>query len=227
MFHNCALVSVEKRYPLHARKVMHALWGMGQMQFTKCIVVVDADVDVHDYAQVAWRVFNNVDWKRDVLVTEGPLDVLDHSSPQPLWGGKIGIDATQKGPDEGHPREWPPDVEMSAEVKARVDELWPQLGLGLGDVRRRPARPSRGAGSSVPRPTVRLTRRGRASHRDRHALRPPLRQPGQVRALHLRPAVRVCGGLPGRGGRSRASGACSGSPWPWWPPAASAWPSTG
>ncbi len=128
-FHNCALVAVEKRYPLHTRKVMHALWGAGQMQFCKCIVVVDADVDVHDYAQVAWRVFNNVDWKRDVVVTEGPLDVLDHSSPQPLWGTKIGIDATRKGQDEGHCREWPPDVEMSAEVKARVDELWPSLGL--------------------------------------------------------------------------------------------------
>jgi len=130
-FHNCALVSVNKRYPLHSRKVMHHLWGAGQMQFCKCIVVVDADVDVHDYAQVAWRVFNNVDWKRDVLVAEGPLDVLDHSSPQPLWGAKIGIDATSKGSDEGHPREWPPDVEMSPEVKARVDELWPSLGLDL------------------------------------------------------------------------------------------------
>ena len=128
-FHNCALVSVEKRYPLHARKIMHSLWGAGQMQFCKCIVVVDADVDVHDYGQVAWRVFNNVDWKRDVLVTEGPLDVLDHSSPQPLWGAKIGIDATAKGPSEGHHREWPQDVAMSAEVKARIDALWPTLGL--------------------------------------------------------------------------------------------------
>jgi 4-hydroxy-3-polyprenylbenzoate decarboxylase len=129
-FHNCALVSVNKRYPLHARKVMHALWGAGQMQFCKCIVVVDGDVDVHDYARVAWRVFNNVDWKRDIVVAEGPLDVLDHSAPQPLWGAKIGIDATRKGPSEGHPREWPPDVEMSADVKARIDELWPSLGLG-------------------------------------------------------------------------------------------------
>jgi 4-hydroxy-3-polyprenylbenzoate decarboxylase len=129
-FHNCALVSMNKRYPLHARKVMHALWGAGQMQFCKCIVVLDGDVDVHDYAQVAWRVFNNVDWQRDVLAVDGPLDVLDHSSPQPLWGAKIGIDATTKGADEGHDREWPPDVEMSADVKARVDELWPLLGLG-------------------------------------------------------------------------------------------------
>ena len=143
-FHNCAIVSVKKSYPLHARKVMHAIWGMGQMQFTKSIVVVDANVNVHDYAQVAWRVFNNVDWKRDVIVTEGPLDVLDHSSPQPLWGGKIGIDATQKGPAEGHTREWPPDVEMSADVKARIDQLWPQLGLGRGRRAARARRSRRG-----------------------------------------------------------------------------------
>lgn len=144
-FHNCVLVSVEKRYPLQARKVMHALWGMGQMQFSKCIVVLDGDVDVHDYAEVAWRVFNNVDWRRDVVIVEGPLDVLDHSSPQPLWGAKIGIDATRKGPEEGHPREWPPDVVMSPEIKARVDELWSKLGLegssGTG------VRPRPGAGA--------------------------------------------------------------------------------
>ena len=129
-FHNCVLVAIEKQYPLQARKVMHSLWGTGQMQFSKCIVVVDADVDVHDYAKVAWRVLNNVDWKRDVMMGEGPLDVLDHSAPQPLWGGKIGIDATRKGLDEGHAREWPSDVEMAPEVKARVDALWSRLGLG-------------------------------------------------------------------------------------------------
>jgi 4-hydroxy-3-polyprenylbenzoate decarboxylase len=133
-FHNCVLVSVDKRYPLHARKVMHALWGTGQMQFAKCVVVVDREVDVHDYAQVAWRVFNNVDWQRDVTIIEGPLDVLDHSSPHPLRGGKIGIDATVKWPEEGHSREWPADVAMSPEVKARIDGLWPSLGLGAHGV---------------------------------------------------------------------------------------------
>ena len=137
-FHNCAIISVAKRYPLQARKVIHAVWGTGQMQFTKCVVIVDGDVDVHDYAQVAWRVFNNVDWQRDVTIVEGPLDVLDHSSPHPVRGGKIGIDATRKWPAEGHDREWPADVEMSADVKARVDELWPSLGLGA---RPRPAGP--------------------------------------------------------------------------------------
>ena len=101
------------------------------MQFCKCIIVVDAGVDVHDYTKVAWRVLNNVDWKRDVMLSDGPLDVLDHSAPQPLWGGKIGIDATVKGPEEGHPREWPPDVEMTPEVEARVNGLWPSPGLDL------------------------------------------------------------------------------------------------
>ena len=129
-FHNCAILSLRKAYPLHARKVMHAVWVMGQMQFTKTVIVVDERVDVHDYAQVAWRVFNNVDPKRDLVLTEGPLDALDHASPTPHWGGKLGIDATAKWPEEGHPREWPPDIVMSPEVVARVDAMWEQLGLG-------------------------------------------------------------------------------------------------
>jgi 4-hydroxy-3-polyprenylbenzoate decarboxylase len=145
-FHNCVLVSIDKRYPLQARKVMHALWGTGQMQFAKCVVVLDGNVDVHDYAQVAWRVFNNVDWQRDVTVVEGPLDVLDHSSPHPLRGGKIGIDATTKWPEEGHDREWPADVEMSPDVKARVDELWPSLGLAGIAAQRAPRRPGASRG---------------------------------------------------------------------------------
>jgi 4-hydroxy-3-polyprenylbenzoate decarboxylase len=129
VFHNCAILSVRKAYPLHARKLMHAVWGLGQMQFTKTVLVVDEDVDVHDYAEVAWRAFNNVDPERDVLLTQGPLDALDHSSPTAHWGAKMGIDATRKWPEEGHPREWPPDIVMSPEVVARVDELWPRLGL--------------------------------------------------------------------------------------------------
>lgn len=129
VFHNCAVLSVDKAYPMHARKVMHAVWGMGQMQFTKFVVVVDADVNVHDYSEVAWRVFNNVDPKRDILVSEGPLDELDHSSPTEAWGAKMGVDATAKWPAEGHGRGWPEDIVMSPEVKARVDKIWPELGL--------------------------------------------------------------------------------------------------
>jgi 4-hydroxy-3-polyprenylbenzoate decarboxylase len=130
VFHNCAILSMKKAYPMHARKLMHAVWGTGQMQFTKCVIVVDADVDVHDYGQVAWRVFNNVDPKRDTVLAEGPLDALDHSSPTANWGAKIGIDATRKLSTEGHPREWPPDIVMSPEVTARVDAMWSDLGLG-------------------------------------------------------------------------------------------------
>ncbi|GAB4261262.1 MAG: menaquinone biosynthesis decarboxylase [Thermoleophilia bacterium] len=129
VFHNCALLSIRKRYPMHARKIMHAVWGTGQMQFTKTVIVVDEDVDVHDYGQVAWRVFNNVDPRRDIVITEGPLDALDHASPTPFWGAKMGVDGTSKWPEEGHPREWPPVMEMAPEVKQRVDRLWPELGL--------------------------------------------------------------------------------------------------
>ncbi|MBU2602226.1 MAG: menaquinone biosynthesis decarboxylase [Actinobacteria bacterium] len=130
VFHNCAILSLRKSYPMHARKIMHAVWGTGQLQFTKFVIVVDADVNVHDYGQVAWRVFNNVDPKRDMVITEGPLDALDHSSPTAFWGGKVGIDATRKTAAEGHTREWPPDIAMSANVVAKVDAMWAELGLG-------------------------------------------------------------------------------------------------
>ncbi|RMF79510.1 MAG: menaquinone biosynthesis decarboxylase, partial [Nitrospirae bacterium] len=129
VFHNLVLVSVRKRYPGHARKVIHALWGLGQMQFAKCIVVVDGDVDVQDVGQVAFRVANNVDWRRDVTVVEGPLDALDHASPQPRFGGKIGIDATRKLPEEGHPRPWPGDLVQEAAVVERVRAAWERAGL--------------------------------------------------------------------------------------------------
>ena len=105
VFHNCAIVSIDKRYPKHAQKVMNAIWGAHLMSLTKLIVVVDADCDVHDYAEVAWRAFGNVDYARDLLLTEGPVDHLDHASYQQFWGGKVGIDATRKLPDRGlHPR---------------------------------------------------------------------------------------------------------------------------
>lgn len=141
VFHNCAIISIRKAYPLHARKIMHAVWGIGQMQFTKAVVVVDEDVDVHDYAQVAWRAFNNVDPKRDMLLTEGPLDALDHSSPTANWGAKMGIDATRKWASEGHPRAWPPDIVMSPEVVGRIDALWPELAADLTPAEPRAARP--------------------------------------------------------------------------------------
>lgn len=129
VFHNCAIFSIKKEYPGQAFKVMNAAWSLGQMMFTKFVIVVDADVDPHDYSAVAWRCFNNVDPSRDVLVSKGPLDVLDHSSPYERFGAKMGIDATKPLPEEGHGREWPDSLAMSAEVVARVDAMWPELGL--------------------------------------------------------------------------------------------------
>jgi len=129
VFHNCVIVSIEKRYPGQAKKVMSALWGLGLMMLSKLIIVVDADVDVHNISEVMWRLFNNIDARRDVMMVEGPLDELDHSSPLPRLGTKMGIDATKKWPSEGHPREWPDDVVMSDEIKNLVDVRWREYGF--------------------------------------------------------------------------------------------------
>lgn len=129
VFHNLAIVSIDKQYPGHAKKVINALWGMGQMMFTKIIVVVDRWVNVHDWSEVIWRLGNNVDPKRDVVITEGPVDVLNHASPIPNYGGKMGIDATKKWDEEGFDRKWPPDIEMDQEIKELVDKRWKEYGL--------------------------------------------------------------------------------------------------
>jgi len=129
IFHNLCIVSIRKTFPLHARKVMNALWGLGQMMFVKMIIVVDEDVNVQDIGEVIWRLGNNTDFARDTLIWEGPVDALDHSGPRPYVGGKIGLDATRKWPSEGHSREWPPDIIMSGEVKARIDAVWSELGI--------------------------------------------------------------------------------------------------
>ena len=127
-FHNCVIVSIRKRFPGHAHKVMHAIWGLGLLSLSKTVVVVDEHVNVHDYAQVFFYACANVDPKRDVLISEGPLDHLDHAPTLQFRGGKLGIDATAKGPLEGT-REWPPEIEMSAEVKELVDGRWAEYGL--------------------------------------------------------------------------------------------------
>jgi 4-hydroxy-3-polyprenylbenzoate decarboxylase len=129
VFHNCAVVSLKKSYPQHAKKVMHAIWGMGQMMFTKMIIVVDAHVNVQDMNEVWWRVFNNIDARRDIVMVDGPLDVLDHSSPMPNWGTKVGIDATKTWREEGQTREWPEEITMSDDIKQMVDAKWKDLGL--------------------------------------------------------------------------------------------------
>jgi 4-hydroxy-3-polyprenylbenzoate decarboxylase len=109
---------------------MHALWGLGQMMFTKMIIVVDAHVNVQDLNEVWWRVFNNIDARHDIIMVDGPVDVLDHASPHPQWGTKVGIDATRTWPEEGHPRPWPEEIRMSPDIKQRIDAIWPALGLG-------------------------------------------------------------------------------------------------
>ncbi len=129
VFHDCVIVSIKKSYPMQARKVMHAFWGMGQMMNVKMIIVVDAHVNVQDLSEVWWRVYNNIDASCDLEIVKGPLDVLDHSSPMAKWGSKLGIDATKTWPEEGHSREWPDEIEMSEEVKRRVDEKWSKFGL--------------------------------------------------------------------------------------------------
>src|SRR6187455_2154546 len=139
-FHNCVIVSIRKSFPGQAQKVMHAIWGLGLLSLTKSVVVVDEWVDVHDYEEVFLRVGANVDPKRDVLISEGPLDHLDHAPSLQFYGGKLGIDATHKGPEEGA-RPWPEEIQMSEEVRRLVDVRWDEYGLG--DVPRGNGRPER------------------------------------------------------------------------------------
>ncbi|MFQ5840435.1 MAG: menaquinone biosynthesis decarboxylase [Candidatus Methylomirabilales bacterium] len=130
VFHNLMIISIDKQYPGHARKVMHAIWGLGQAMFTKVIVVVDRDVNVRDPREVTWKALNHIDPERDIQFVLGPIDQLDHSSRLPNFGSKMGIDATRKWPGEGFTRPWPDEIKMDAATKARIDALWPQLGLG-------------------------------------------------------------------------------------------------
>jgi 4-hydroxy-3-polyprenylbenzoate decarboxylase len=129
VFHNLMLVSIKKSYPGQARKVMSAIWSLGQAMFTKCIIVVDEDCDVQDIGEVTLRVTNNIDPERDIQFTLGPVDTLDHSSRLPNYGSKMGIDATRKWKAEGFDRPWPAMIEMDRATKDKVDELWAKLGL--------------------------------------------------------------------------------------------------
>jgi 4-hydroxy-3-polyprenylbenzoate decarboxylase len=131
VFHNCVIVSIDKRYPKHAQKVMNAVWGAGLMSLSKLIVVVDADCDVHDYAEVAWRAFGNVDYAHDVLHTVGPVDHLDHASYEQFFGGKLGVDATRKLPGEGYRRAggWPEECVLDDATTALVARRWREYGL--------------------------------------------------------------------------------------------------
>ncbi len=129
VFHNLVIVSIKKEYPGQTRKVMYGLWGMGLMSLAKTIIVVDHFVNVHDPSEVTWRVTNNIDPSQDILFASGPLDDLDHASPTPKFGSKMGIDATAKGTMESRQRDWPPDIVMNPETVALVDSKWAQYGI--------------------------------------------------------------------------------------------------
>ncbi|MGD0829869.1 MAG: UbiD family decarboxylase [Terracidiphilus sp.] len=129
VFHNLMLVSIRKSYPGHARKVMNAIWSLGQAMFTKVIIVVDEDCDVQNIPEVVLRVANNIDPERDIQFTLGPIDSLDHASRLPNYGSKMGIDATRKWQAEGFQRLWPAAIEMDRATKAKIDALWARLGL--------------------------------------------------------------------------------------------------
>jgi 4-hydroxy-3-polyprenylbenzoate decarboxylase len=129
VFHNCAFIKIRKEYPFQARRVMHAIWGAGQMSFTKFIVVVDEHVNVHDEQDVLFHLFSNCDPKRDTEIVQGPVDILDHASPELGTGSKIGFDATVKLPAEGKVRAWPKELEMDQATKELVARRWREYGL--------------------------------------------------------------------------------------------------
>jgi len=129
VFHNLMLISIRKSYPGHARKVMNAIWSLGQAMFTKCIVVVDEDVNVQNVPEVVWKALNNIDPERDIQFTLGPVDSLDHASRLAHFGSKMGVDATRKWPSEGFTRPWPDELRMDPRIQALVDRKWEKLGL--------------------------------------------------------------------------------------------------
>ena len=130
VFHNLMIVSIRKSYSGQARKVMNAIWSLGQAMSTKCILVVDEDVDVQDIGEVTLKVLNNIDPERDIQFTLGPVDSLNHASRLPDYGSKMGVDATRKWLTEGFTRPWPEEIRMDEETKARVTKRWKEFGLG-------------------------------------------------------------------------------------------------
>ena len=128
-FHNLLIVSIEKRYPGHARKVIHGLWGLFQAAVTKVIVVVEETQDIHDLSSLSFEVLNNIDPERDLEFVLGPVDILDHASRLPMYGSKLGIDATRKWPEEGFTRAWPDKSEMSLRIRELVANRWKEYGF--------------------------------------------------------------------------------------------------
>jgi len=129
IFHNVALFAIDKRYPGHARKVMSAVWGLGLLMFSKFVVIFDSDVNIQDPSEVLWRLGNNVDPRRDTMIVDGPVDALEHASPVPHYGSKMGIDATRKWASEGFAREWPEDIRMDETIVDLVTRRWKEYGF--------------------------------------------------------------------------------------------------
>ncbi len=129
VFHNLVIVSIRKRYPGQARKVMYALWGLGLMMLAKNIIVVSEHVDVHNLSEVAWRATGNIDPTRDLLIVDGPSDDLDHASVRHRFGGKLGIDATEKSDMDAIGQPWPEEIVMTEEIRALVTRRWQEYGL--------------------------------------------------------------------------------------------------
>ena len=130
VFHNMMIISIKKSYPGHAQKIINAVWGMGQAMFTKVVVVVDDDVNIHDASETVWKVLNHIDPERDLTFTRGSVDMLDHASRLPGYGSKVGIDATRKWRGEGFIRDWPQEIKMSDDIRKMVDERWKDYGIG-------------------------------------------------------------------------------------------------
>ncbi|HEX9221704.1 MAG TPA: menaquinone biosynthesis decarboxylase [Candidatus Acidoferrales bacterium] len=129
IFHNLMIVAIRKSYPGHARKIMNAIWSLGQAMFTKVLVVVDHDVNVQDYKEVVWKTLCAIDPERDAQFMFGPMDTLDHAARLQDFGSKMGIDATRKWPSEGFRRPWPDEIKMDETTRARVDQMWVKLGF--------------------------------------------------------------------------------------------------
>jgi len=129
VFHNCVIVSIKKAYPGHAKKIIHGLWGLGQLTYTRVVIVVDHAIDVQNLDEVSWWVFNCFDPPRSFVIAEGPLDALDHASNFEKVGSKFGIDATKPWPEEGRTRPWPDDIKMDSPTLARVTQRWKEYGF--------------------------------------------------------------------------------------------------
>ncbi|MDE3180261.1 MAG: menaquinone biosynthesis decarboxylase [Acidobacteriota bacterium] len=129
VFHNLMILSIRKSYPGQARKVMNAVWGLPGAMFTKCILVVDEDTDVHNLREVAWKALNHIDPERDIQFTLGPVDQLEHASRLPNYGSKMGVDATHKWPAEGFSRPWPDEIRMDDATREKIDRMWESLGI--------------------------------------------------------------------------------------------------